>query len=128
MKRGKPLKRVKALQRKTWMPRRRVTRRRSERVRNLEHLHAVHALPCWLKVTENLHECSGPMEADHAGQRPMGRKSDDDEAIPLCRQAHRDRTSMSGVFRSWKKSRMRAWLDDGIAWTRAHVALAPGGA
>ncbi len=125
MKRGKPLKR------KTWMPQRRAKPRRSSRARNRAHLGIVHTLPCWLAATDKRHRCQGPMEADHAGRRGMGQKSHDHEAIPLCQRAHRQRTDWAGIFRPWGKERMRRWLEDGIAWTRAQLALgvpAPGGA
>jgi hypothetical protein len=100
--------------------------RRSERRRDPDFLARVHGLSCFAAATVEGHRCEGPIEADHAGHRPLGRKCHDDEAIPLCRRAHRERTDFSGAFKSWKKARMRAWLDYAIQSTRLSVTIARG--
>jgi hypothetical protein len=77
----------------------------------------VRSLPC-CAIGVDGHACDGPMEADHAGARPLGRKASDTTCIPLCRLAHRQRTDFSGPFRSWDKDRMRDWLATKIEETQ----------
>jgi hypothetical protein len=96
--------------------------RRSGRKRDPEFLALVHRLPCCARLVAG-HRCEGPIEADHAGERPLGRKADDDTTIPLCMLGHRERTDFSGPFRSWDRAAMRAWLDASIEATRTSVAL-----
>jgi hypothetical protein len=91
------------------------------RVRDPVYLHRVHLVGCWAQASIPGHVCSGGMEADHAGRRPLGRKCDDSECVALCRGAHCARTDWSGEFRSWAREQMRQWLVDGIRWTRACV-------
>lgn len=69
----------------------------------------------------------GWSEADHAGRRGYGQKSDDREAIPLCPTHHRERTDARGYFAGWDADRMRPWLDHWIAivwgrWERLEAA------
>jgi hypothetical protein len=119
LKRGKPPARRTSL-RSSGPPRaRKLTPRRSERVRDADHLHRVHDLPC---CARDLSPCFGPIEADHAGRRPMGRKADDDTCISLCVGHHRQRTDFSGPFKHWKGEEMRLWLDEKIAETRLLLA------
>ena len=121
MKRGKALARKTPLVRKTAVKRRRDTPRRSGRERSHAYLAAVHEVSCWMRQTHPRHRCRGPIEADHAGERPVGRKSHDRETIALCRLAHRQRTGTSGPFRCATKESMRSWLDRGVVWTRAQI-------
>ena len=65
------------------------------------------------------HRCDGPIEADHAGARPAGRKADDATCIPLCMLAHRQRTDFAGPFRAWDRVTMRGFLAAAIASTAA---------
>lgn len=120
MKRS-PLRRKTPLQntRPARLPAKRAKPRRSERIRDREHLARVHDLPCWASLSVLGHACAGSIEADHQGARPSGRKANDDTAVPLCTLAHRQRTDWSGPWRSWDKLQMQAWLAAGIAWTRA---------
>lgn len=140
MKRGGPLKRH------TRLRQRRATPRRSGRVRDRDYLLAVKELPCCLRpddirvmsreptwesirgarllsdyVRGMIGPCDGPTEADHAGVRPVGRKADDDTAIPLCRRHHRERTDYTGVFGMFNAALMRNWCDMAIAATRARL-------
>lgn len=114
------------------LKRRRAKPRRSKRMRDVEHLLLVKQLPCCRPVvcrggelrkqqTDEWERCEGPIEADHAGRRPLGRKCSDDETIPLCRRHHRDRTDLRGVFAGFDAWCMRQWLDRQIALTRAAV-------
>lgn len=88
------------------------------RERAFEYMAAVKRLRCWAARTVPGHHCQGPIEADHAGRRPVGRKASDATVLPVCTLAHRQRTDHSGPFRSWTRPEMRQWLDDGIADTQ----------
>lgn len=92
--------------------------RRSERVRDRLYLAWIHTQPC-CAVGLPGHVCGGRIEADHAGERPLGRKADDHTCIALCSQGHRERTDHSGPFKHWSRDEMRAWLDGQIAAHRA---------
>lgn len=142
MNRSTPLRSRSSLRRtKRINPKRRAPRR-SGRERDRAYLLKVKGLPCILAprlrvvATESwqdqrkatmltsflcgvLTTCEGPIEADHAGRRPLGRKCSDHEAIPLCRKHHRERTDAAGYFRGWIASLMRVWLDLAIASTQA---------
>lgn len=78
----------------------------------------IHTQPC-CAVGLPGHACGGRIEADHAGERPLGRKADDDTCIAICSQGHRERTDHSGPFKHWSRDEMRAWLDGQIAAHRA---------
>lgn len=81
----------------------------------------VKQLPCAARILLG-HCCNGPIEAHHAGRRPIGRKCDDRETIPLCSLAHRHRTNRIGLFRAWKPEALRAWENARIAETQARLA------
>lgn len=91
------------------------------------HMDDVRGLACCARDLPGA-RCSGPIEADHAGLRPLGRKADDDTCIPLDRQCHRDRTDLTGPFRGWSRAQMRTWLDDQIANTRSAIGARGGAA
>jgi len=119
--RSGPIRRSKAVRRK------RSTPRRSGRVRDEAYLRFVRSLPClfgWSEFawTGEGKNCRGVTEADHAGPRPVGRKADDDSAIPLCTEHHRQRTDYRGVFAEHTAATMRWWCDEAIARTRAEYA------
>lgn len=128
MKRGKPLRR------KTWMKQRRTTPRRSGRVLDPEYRRLVRKLPCVVRSLV-LHsigsdeapmvptKCTGKVEADHAGLRPVSRKADDDTCIPACNRHHFERTNFIGTFKGWSHDRMRTWLDAAITSTRHEILL-----
>lgn len=97
---------------------RRATERRSGRVRDKAFLAFVHTMPCAARAVPG-HRCQGPIEADHMGERPAGRKANDDTCAALCSLGHRERTDFSGPFKSWTRAQMRAWLDEQIAETHA---------
>jgi hypothetical protein len=65
--------------------------------------------------------CGGPTEADHAGDRGIGRKSKDGETIPICKQHHFQRTNVSGYFAGFTPHEMWAWRHDAIALTQARA-------
>ena len=122
MKRSAPMKRGKPLARGSRLRARRPTKRRSERVEDRGLLAAVHGLPCSARHLPGA-RCHGPIEADHAGDRPYGRRSHDTEVIPLCRQCHADRTSASSVsggpFAAMTPAERRTWCEDQIARIQA---------
>jgi hypothetical protein len=92
------------------------------RPRDLEYMAWVRRQPCCaafpgrVQADPPVRDCYGPIEADHAGLRSVGRKADDRTCIPLCRHHHRCRGSFSGVFRTWTKAQMRVWLDAMVRW------------
>lgn len=108
------------------LPAKRATPRRSERVADRAYLDAVHRLPCWAYLTIEEHICAGPIEADHAGARPLGRKADDSTCIPLCQLAHRQRTDWTGPWKKWDKAAMRRWLLRGQTWAWTALRYVPG--
>ena len=109
------------LARRRPLPPRRAEARRSERVADRAYMGAVHRLPC---CARHLSLCSGPIEADHAGIRPLGRKADDATCISLCRLHHRQRHDFGGPFLLWDRHIMRQWLDEQIAATQRELARA----
>ena len=108
--------------------------RKSERVRDEAYLAEVRERSCCLTTARGT--TCGPAvrndgmrwgtEADHAGPRPLGRKADDNTAIPMCPKHHDERTDGTGFFKGWTKERMRAWCDEQIAATQARI-LSHGG-
>jgi len=78
------------------------------RARDLEYMAWIRRNRC---AAHHIGGCAGKTEADHAGRRTVGMKSDDNTCIPLCHKHHVQRGSFSGHFRSWDKATMRAWLD-----------------
>lgn len=110
------------LKRKTWMRRTRtlsVARKKSAyklRVRDTEYMLWIKQQRCCARHSS---DCDGPVEADHAGRRPTGRKSGDRSCIPLCTLHHMQRGSFSGVFRTWNQAMMRAWLEGHVLAYRA---------
>jgi hypothetical protein len=100
---------------------RRPTPRRSERHRDVTFMLRVKLLPC---AARELGGCSGVIEADHAGRRPLGRKCNDDECVPLCQLHHRQRTDFSGPFKHWTRQEMREFLDLAISETQTVLLVA----
>jgi hypothetical protein len=117
-----PLKRKTPLKQRTRMKQRRATRRKSERVRDTPWMLMVKRLPCCVRGMVIATPCRGPVEADHVGRRPLGRKCNDQETIPLCRKHHRERTDWSGMFRTWQKEYMQNWLKVALGSTQLDVS------
>lgn len=107
---------------RSWIKRWRKTPRRSERERDVDYMMWVKRQLCCARTIPG-HHCAGPIEADHAGWRPLGRKASDNTCIPLCQLGHRQRTDFSGPFRDWNKAQMREWLDTAIALMRYRYHL-----
>ena len=105
--------------------RRRATPRRSERVLDADYLARVRELPCCARTLGDMFGCRGRIEVDHAGRKPAGRKCSDDETVPMCSLHHSERHTFIGLFGGWSRAQMRAWLDEQIAATRAHLTAAP---
>lgn len=106
--------------------RQRDTPRRSGRARDPEWLAHVAALPCCLRDRPAVFlsddgRCSGRIEVNHVGPRPLGRKCSDRETAPMCRRHHRDWTDHEGYFahraREWRRQ-FAAWS---IAWTTEQI-------
>jgi hypothetical protein len=99
-----------------------MTSRRSRyarRERDTDYMLACKLLPC---AFAEVSTCGGPVEADHAGRRALGRKADDTTVIPACSLHHRQRTDFSGPFRVWTRERMREHLRRAIEETQAQLA------
>lgn len=92
--------------------------RYSDRQRDWSFMGTVKQLRCLL---EDQRDCEGPVEADHAGARPVGLKAADDTCIPLCTAHHRQRTDYAGYFAGFTAALMRVWCDHAIERTRRHV-------
>ena len=122
MRHGGPLKR------KARLRERRATERKSGRVRDPEYMAKVRALPCYVCAWPQ------PVDADHQGEHPYGRKADDDTCVPMCRSCHGFRTDGKlpvvpfrfldgpGEWRNVGKAEMRQWCDEATAATRELVA------
>lgn len=87
-----------------------------------EYLAEVRTLACLLRDVPD-HRCDGRTQADHAGRRPLGRKSDDDEGIPLCPTAHKERQTYTGWCAGLDDRGMRLVMTTAIAETRARVLV-----
>ena len=101
------------------------TRSRSSyarRERAFPYMGWVKTLPCLLTYAGG---CQGVIEADHAGDRGVGRKAPDRTCIPLCTRHHWERTNMKGYFASFDAPRMREWRHMAIANVHA-VAIHAG--
>ena len=88
------------------------------RVRDAEYLRRVRLLPCLLIRVGG---CYGPIESDHAGERPVGRRASDRSCLPMCSAHHRARTDYAGYFYGWDGVLMRAFCDHWIAVTQEMV-------
>ena len=64
----------------------RPVRRSGGAEQNPEYLDVVREWPCVLHASG---DCDGAIEAAHVGDRGLGQKSKDEEAIPLCAGHHR---------------------------------------
>lgn len=102
----------------------RATPRRSSRVRDVDYMLRVKALPCSLLYAGD-HVCEGVIEADHVGPRGLGQKSNDRDTIPLCTRGHRERTDFSGYFRGFDQAKMRLWCQRKLEVTRALLSMPP---
>ena len=123
MKRGSPLRRKKPLQAKPGKSGSKTRRTKSRSKRKLDpvYLGDVRAMDCCAPLYEGgkfFSVCIGGVQAHHAGLRPLGRKADDDTAIPLCTRHHGEWHSGYGVFKGWTRAQRRDWADERIAETR----------
>lgn len=123
----KPQPRIKKRRGYTSVPTKRKEERRSGRDRDPAYLAKVRAMRvCYAKVKfPRQHTCDGRIEADHMGQRPLGRKCHDREAGPMCTVAHWQRTNYVGVFEQFTAVEMRAFCDEAIAWTQNRLGYTP---
>lgn len=107
-----PLKRKTPMKRQ-WIKRSSKKNSYAKRPRFTDHMVWVKTLPC-VALDLDGHACSGPVEADHAGVRAMGRKCHDFETIPLCKAAHDARPGRRYPFDLMTRSAFREWLDTKI--------------
>ena len=83
------------------------------RLRFTDYMLWVKRQPCLMRGVWGT--CEGPVEADHAGPRGVGRKAHDSTCIPLCHYHHH----ASRFPRSWPQPQRRAWLYAAIVYTQA---------
>jgi hypothetical protein len=58
----------------------------------------------------------GPVEVHHNTQnRAMGKKSGHDQGVPMAHKCHMDFHDNAGVFKGWKKERLREWQTGQVA-------------
>src|SRR3972149_5908228 len=91
------------------------------RVLNPAFVAFVRTLPCILRGVAYqskrgdaliIEDCRGRTEANHAGDRPKGRKADDDSCLPMCSGVHHPAwTDSTGFFATWRMS-----LEERHAW------------
>lgn len=98
--------------------------RYARRPRNMAFIGFVWTLPCTVRVeapdpARAPSACWGRIEADHMGERALGRKAEDDTCVPICEQHHRERTDHSGSFRHLTRDQLRPWRARAIARTQA---------
>jgi 5-methylcytosine-specific restriction endonuclease McrA len=98
---------------------RRQRERRSERVLDPGIVEAVHQLPCAAAGMPGARH-RGPIEADHIGPHPYGRRSHDTEVAPLCRACHRNRTNPRTGGSGWFD---RLTPSERLAWRRERIAI-----
>lgn len=70
-------------------------RRAGGAAKNPAYLDFIRQWPCALAATD---DCEGTVEAAHVGERGLGQKSKDEEAIPLCSGHHRTRPDSQHVL------------------------------
>lgn len=114
MKRKKPLR-----SRRQMRPSSR-TSKYARRERGIDYMLAVKRLGCCAIIVPG-HVCDGPIEADHAGPRGVGKKAHDSTVIPLCKLAHQQRADFSGPFRSWNHAKMHDFLVGRVLWTQRYL-------
>lgn len=132
MKRSAPLRARKPLRRRAWLRARGNTKYR-RRERDTDFMLFVKRQPCVVRelppyafagpghveAVKRATACGGRVEADHAGDRGLGQKADDDTCIPLCSSHHRERTDHTGTFRQLTRDEARAWRTAAIERTQA---------
>lgn len=101
------------LKRKTPM-RRRGKNSYARRPRDIEHMKSVKGLPCVMRGL-GAGPCSGPVEADHMGERGLGQKSPDNTCGAMCQGHHRQRTDSRGYF----ANRSKEWRGTFRRWAIA---------
>jgi hypothetical protein len=97
------------------------------RPRDTAYMLAVKRLVCIVPIigcdwTSKRTPCGGAVEADHMGERAVGRKADDTTCVAMCTNHHRERTDHSGMFRSASQADLRRWRERAIAITAITVA------
>jgi hypothetical protein len=112
-----------ALHRKSRLRRKRLTERRSSRVRDEAYLAWVRMQPCAVAAYHcgvMLVGCSGSIDPDHQREGVgMGQKASDRQAWPCCRAHHDQRHDLTGVFRGWTREQLREFIANRIAEANA---------
>lgn len=108
---------------KRWRPKAERRNSYARRERFTDHMCWVKTLPC-IALGLNGHVCSGAIEADHIGERGMGRKCHDFETVPLCKLAHDARPGIRGPFDPFSREEMRDWRSNAIKRTQKLALVA----
>jgi hypothetical protein len=81
----------------------------------------------WPDKEQRPTDCGGVIEADHMGDRALGRKADDRTCAPMCRDHHRERTDHTGTFKHIDRETERGWRARAIERTQTLYAERHGG-
>lgn len=85
-----------------------------------EYVRKVHWLPC---MARELGGCDGPIQAHHASEQGMARKSHDHQCASLCRSHHLYQWhERKGSFAGWSKDQRAEWEREAVARTQELVA------
>lgn len=113
IQRRTPLARRTPLRRSRWSKRTRRPSTYRRRPRDLGFMSWIREQPCVVRSLppdpNRITPCGGFVEADHLGDRALGRKAPDDTCAPMCSDHHRQRTDHSGAFRALAQLELRAW-------------------
>lgn len=71
-----------------------------------------------------LGRCTGPVEADHGGDRAYGTKAPDLTCIPLCTGHHTHRTYGSNMWWNMTKAQKVEWRQAAVLDTQRRARLA----
>jgi len=124
LRRHTPLKR-------SWMKRKPRSTSHARRERDVPYMKAVRGLPCMLSGLAGAGQCSGDVQADHAGDKRDadqgdGYRADDRTCIPMCQGHHEQRTGKVGGFGPFfgpmSKVERRHWCDVAIGKTQLAIA------
>lgn len=125
MKRSGALRRTGRLARRTWLSQRAKRPKRARAAKqDPEYLAWVREQRCSVAAMFDpfaigeIGACSGPIEADHVGERGLGEKCPDSEAVAMCATHHRERHDVRGFFAGTTREQRAAWYAEWIEATR----------
>lgn len=89
---------------------------KARRVIDRVHLARVRRLPCCAC------QATSDIQAHHMTGSGLALKADDHQAMPLCRECHRQFHDGRGVFASWSKAQRKDWQESCVRVTSARLA------